>query len=141
MSKRIANIFVVASIYVGISYLLWISKADIVDSIVSIPLLLAVLFRKKFNSFEKFMVIFLGIAVSRGAQALLLTPGTLWRGVLSGIGGSLILRSRSPKKLFSFIIPPVMPAVYQLMVNGWKMALVNYLVTTIIAYTITRREV
>ena len=141
MSKRVVNIFVVASIYVGISYLLWISKASVVDSIVSIPLLLAFLFRKKFNAFEKFAVIFLGVAISRGAQTLLLTPETLWRGILSGIGGALIPRSRSPKGLFSFIIPPVMPAIYQLLTSSWRVALLNYFVTLILVYTITRREV
>ena len=135
------NIFVISSIYVGIAYLLWISKAGIVDSMVSIPLLLVALFRKKLNAFERFSTVFLGVAVFRGAQTLLLTPGTLWRGTLSGIGGSLVLRSRSPKGIFSFIIPPVMPAIYQLMVNGWKIALVNYVITAAIMYTITRREV
>ncbi len=139
--KRLVNVFVVSSIYVGIAYLLWISKAGVVDSMVSIPLLLVALFGKKFNAFERFATVFLGVAVFRGAQALLLTPGTLWRGFLSGIGGSLFLRSRSPNWLFSFIIPPVMPAMYQLMVNGWKIALANYVITAVVMYIITRREV
>ncbi len=139
--KRLVDVFVVSSIYVGIAYLLWISKAGVVDSMVSIPLLLVAIFGKRFNALERFSTVFLGIAVFRGAQTLLLTPGTLWRGLLSGIGGSLLIRSRSPKGLFSFIIPPVMPAIYQLMVNGWKIALVNYVVTATVTYTITRREV
>ncbi len=141
MMKRVVTVFVVASIYVGIAYIFWISKAGIVDEIVSIPLISVALFGRDLNAFEKFSAAFLGVAVFQGAKVDLLTVETLWKGLLVGVGGAAIPRTGSPRKIFSFIIPPVMPALFQLMSDDWKIALINYVLTSATLLIIRRREV
>ncbi len=137
MVEKVVKVFVIAGLFAGISYLLHISKIPL-EQYVSIPLVLSSLFLKKDSGFARFSSSFLGILVSYGSRALLLSPEAYWRGILVGIGSAMVGGFKSGA--LRIIIPPILPAVFWMIAGKMVAGIVNFGLTAVILYAIERRE-
>jgi len=133
--KKLTLSFVIGGLYAGIAYLLWISKLEFADSLLSIPLVLSHLLARKERGWVRGLGAFLGVMAFYGSKAQLLTSGALWRILLEGIGAWGLKGGR-----LGIIIAPIAPALYWLMVKGAVWAGVNYALTVLVLTTTRKRE-
>ena len=137
MVEKVVRVFVIAGLFAGISYLLHTFKIPL-EQYVSIPIVLSAVFLKKDAKIVKFSSSLLGILVSYGSRALLLSPEAYWRGILVGIGSSMVGGFKS--KPLRIIIPPILPAIFWTISGNPIAGIVNFCLTAVILYAVERRE-